>query len=144
MICHHLHKLYPDLLLELGTDHHHHITLILEKLRENQLVEKCEFYLPSTHFLIYINSQVGIQMDQGKMQAVQSCPQHNPQQRPPMFSRICTFLSFHSQLQYYSHPSHFITKIQAQVSALEHPVLHFNASSPASPLHPFSSILTLS
>lgn len=97
------------------------------------------------YFLIYINSQVGIQMDQGKMQAVQSCPQHNPPQRPPMFSRICTFLSsFHSQLQYYSRPSHFITKIQAQVSALEHPVLPFNSSSHASPLHPFSSILTLS
>ncbi|KAI2661113.1 Transposon Tf2-8 polyprotein [Labeo rohita] len=50
-------------------EHRHHVQQVLHKLREHCLYlkqEKCEFHRPSVHFLGYIISAEGVQMDQGK------------------------------------------------------------------------------
>lgn len=54
-------------------DHRHHVTQVLQCLRHQLYfkMEKCKFNLPSAQFLGYIISQEGIQMDQGKVQAIQ-------------------------------------------------------------------------
>lgn len=56
LVCHHVHKLYPDLLLKLGTDHHHHITLILEKTEREPAGWKM-WVLPAIHTLPHIYQQ---------------------------------------------------------------------------------------
>ncbi|KAI2666560.1 Transposon Tf2-11 polyprotein [Labeo rohita] len=59
-------------------EHRHHVQHVLHKLREFRLylkLEKCEFHRPSVHFLGYIISAEGVQMDQGKVSAIQDWPQ---------------------------------------------------------------------
>ncbi|KAI2643005.1 Transposon Tf2-8 polyprotein [Labeo rohita] len=59
-------------------EHRHHVQQVLHKLREFRLylkLEKCEFHRPSVHFLGYIISAEGMQMDQGKVSAIQDWPQ---------------------------------------------------------------------
>ncbi|KAI2662970.1 Transposon Tf2-8 polyprotein [Labeo rohita] len=59
-------------------EHRHHVQQVLHKLREFRLylkLEKCEFHRPSVHFLGYIISAEGVQMDQGKVSAIQDWPQ---------------------------------------------------------------------
>ncbi|KAI2643052.1 Transposon Tf2-11 polyprotein [Labeo rohita] len=58
--------------------HRHLVQQVLHKLREHRLylkLEKCEFHRPSVHFLGYIISAEGVQMDQGKVSVIQEWPQ---------------------------------------------------------------------
>ncbi|KAL0172892.1 hypothetical protein M9458_033203, partial [Cirrhinus mrigala] len=59
-------------------EHRHHVQQVFHKLREHRLylkLEKCEFHRPSVHFLGYIISAEGVQMDQGKISVIQEWPQ---------------------------------------------------------------------
>ncbi len=61
-------------------DHRHHVSQVLQKLRQFHLylkLEKCEFHRPTVQFLGYVIREEGIQMDQGKVTAVREWP--NPQ-----------------------------------------------------------------
>ncbi|KAL0168998.1 hypothetical protein M9458_037220, partial [Cirrhinus mrigala] len=54
-------------------DHHRHVTQVLQRLREYQLylkAENCEFHKTTIHFLGYIITPAGVQMDQKKVDAV--------------------------------------------------------------------------
>ena len=53
--------------------HAGHLRIVLQTLREHQLYEKfskCEFWLPEVHFLGYIVSESGIQVDPTKVEAI--------------------------------------------------------------------------
>ncbi len=53
--------------------HLHHVTQVLQRLRRYSLflkLEKCEFHQSTIHFLGYIITPEGIQMDQRKVEAV--------------------------------------------------------------------------
>ncbi|KAI2645188.1 Transposon Tf2-11 polyprotein [Labeo rohita] len=59
-------------------EHRHHVQQVLHKLRAHRLYlkqEKCEVHRPSVHFLGYIISAEGMQMDQGKVSVIQEWPQ---------------------------------------------------------------------
>ncbi len=58
-------------------DHRHHVSQVLQKLRQFRLflkLEKCEFHRPTVQFLGYIIRREGIQMDQGKVTALAEWP----------------------------------------------------------------------
>ncbi|KAL0148034.1 hypothetical protein M9458_056649, partial [Cirrhinus mrigala] len=58
-------------------EHRQHVQQVLHKLRDHSLylkLEKCEFHRPSVQFLGYITVE-GVQMDQGKVSAIQEWPQ---------------------------------------------------------------------
>ncbi len=72
-------------------EHRHHVTQVLEQLRKHHLylkLEKCEFHRPTVQFLGYIVSADGIQMDQGKVQAIRDWPQ------PQSVKKLQRFLGF--------------------------------------------------
>ncbi|KAI2654616.1 Transposon Tf2-8 polyprotein [Labeo rohita] len=59
-------------------EHRQHVQQVLHKLRDYSLylkLEKCEFHRSSVQFLGYIISAEGVQMDQGKVSAIQEWPQ---------------------------------------------------------------------
>lgn len=59
------------------TEHHHHVALVLERLLKFHLflkAEKCEFHQMAIQFLGYNTSPEGIQLDEGKVEAVKSWP----------------------------------------------------------------------
>ncbi|KAI2646190.1 Transposon Tf2-11 polyprotein [Labeo rohita] len=59
-------------------EHRQHVQQVLHKLRQHNLylkLEKYEFHKPSVQFLGYIISAEGVQMDQGKIHAIQDWPQ---------------------------------------------------------------------
>ncbi|KAL0172696.1 hypothetical protein M9458_033007, partial [Cirrhinus mrigala] len=59
-------------------EHRQHVRQVLHKLRDHSLylkLEKCEFHRPSAQFLGYIITTEGMQMDQGKVSAIQEWPQ---------------------------------------------------------------------
>ncbi|KAI2655942.1 Transposon Tf2-8 polyprotein [Labeo rohita] len=58
-------------------EHRQHVQQVLQKLRQHSLflkLEKCEFHRPSVQFLGYNISAEGVQMDQGKVDAIQKWP----------------------------------------------------------------------
>ncbi len=58
-------------------EHHHHVAEVLKCLREFHLflkAEKCSFHQPSVQFLGYNIDNGGIQMDEGKVEAIKNCP----------------------------------------------------------------------
>ncbi|XP_042611612.1 uncharacterized protein LOC122144624 [Cyprinus carpio] len=58
-------------------EHRHHMTLVLQKLRQHHLflkLEKSEFHYSMVQFLGYNISPEGIQMDQGKVSAIKEWP----------------------------------------------------------------------
>ncbi len=58
-------------------EHRHHVTQVLQWLRVHHLylkLEKCEFHCSTVQFLGYNISPKGIQMDQGKVNAIQEWP----------------------------------------------------------------------
>ncbi|XP_050960534.1 uncharacterized protein LOC127161828 [Labeo rohita] len=58
-------------------EHRQHVLQVLQKLRQHSLflkLEKCEFHKPSVQFLGYNISAEGVQMDQGKVDAIQKWP----------------------------------------------------------------------
>lgn len=73
-------------------EHRHHIMRVLQMLREHQIylnLEKCEFHLAPIHFLGYIIDELGIQMDQKKVQELTTtllCL------GTPVLSRLCHLL----------------------------------------------------
>ncbi len=55
-----------------------HVTQVLQRLRQHHLylkTEKCEFHKFTIHFLGYIVTPAGVQMDQRKVEAVRNWPQ---------------------------------------------------------------------
>ncbi|KAI2663997.1 Transposon Tf2-8 polyprotein [Labeo rohita] len=59
-------------------EHRQHVQQVLHKLRQHNLylkLEKCDFHKPSVKFLGYTISAEGVQMDQGKIHAIQDWPQ---------------------------------------------------------------------
>lgn len=57
------------------TEHHRHVTQVLQHLRQHHLflkAEKCEFHKTTIHFLGYIITPTGVQMDPKKIDAVRS------------------------------------------------------------------------
>ncbi|KAL0204538.1 hypothetical protein M9458_002556, partial [Cirrhinus mrigala] len=92
-----LHKfviVYIDDILIYSPDlrtHHHHVTRVLERLRQHRLflkAEKCEFHTTEVHFLGYFISSAGVRMDQRKVDAVLSWPQ------PDTIKQLQRFLGF--------------------------------------------------
>ncbi|KAL0151534.1 hypothetical protein M9458_053186, partial [Cirrhinus mrigala] len=72
-------------------EHCQHVQQVLHKLRQQRLylkLEKCEFHLPSVQFLGYVISAEGVQMDQGKVTAIQNWPQ------PTTIKELQRFLGF--------------------------------------------------
>ncbi|KAL0172909.1 hypothetical protein M9458_033220, partial [Cirrhinus mrigala] len=72
-------------------DHRQHVQQVLEKLHEHRLflkLEKCEFHQSSVQFLGYVISTEGVQMDQGKVQAIQDWP------TPSTIKELQRFLGF--------------------------------------------------
>ncbi|KAI2644394.1 Transposon Tf2-11 polyprotein [Labeo rohita] len=59
-------------------EHRQHVQQVLHKLHDHSLylkLEKCEFHRSSVQFLGYVISAEGVQMDQGKVGAIQEWPQ---------------------------------------------------------------------
>ncbi|KAL0198415.1 hypothetical protein M9458_006955, partial [Cirrhinus mrigala] len=92
-----LHKfviIYIDDILIYSPDlrtHHHHVTRVLERLRQHRLflkAEKCEFHTTEVRFLGYFISSAGVRMDQRKVDAVLSWPQ------PDTIKQLQRFLGF--------------------------------------------------
>lgn len=72
-------------------EHHQHVALALECLRRQKLymkAEKCSFHQTSIQFLSYNIDQHGIQMDEGKVDAVRAWP------TPKTIKEIQCFLGF--------------------------------------------------
>ncbi len=72
-------------------EHRCHVTQILQRLRQHHLylkTEKCEFHKSTIHFLGYIVTPAGVQMDQRKVEAVKNWPQ------PTMIKEMQRFLGF--------------------------------------------------
>ncbi|KAL0172449.1 hypothetical protein M9458_032760, partial [Cirrhinus mrigala] len=58
-------------------DHRRHVNQVLQRLREHHLylkAEKCKFHKTTIHFLGYIVTPAGVQMDQRKVDAVRNWP----------------------------------------------------------------------
>ncbi|XP_077137504.1 uncharacterized protein LOC143803164 [Ranitomeya variabilis] len=58
-------------------EHHRHVRMVLERLRQNHLyikLEKCEFHRTEIQFLGYVMSTQGISMDGSKTQAIKNWP----------------------------------------------------------------------
>ncbi len=58
-------------------EHRHHVTQVLQRFRVHNLylkLEKCEFHRSTVQFLGYNISPEGIQMDQGKVNAILEWP----------------------------------------------------------------------
>ncbi len=56
-------------------EHQQHVTQVLQSLRQHHLylkLEKCEFHQSTVQFLGYVITPDGVQMDQGKVEAVRS------------------------------------------------------------------------
>ncbi|KAI2645614.1 Transposon Ty3-I Gag-Pol polyprotein [Labeo rohita] len=74
-------------------EHRHHVQQVLHKLREFRLylkLEKCEFHRPSVHFLGHIISAEGVQMDQGKVSAIQEGDYQYWGEKPKINGQRCS------------------------------------------------------
>ncbi len=72
-------------------EHCRHVTQVLQRLRQHYLylkTEKCEFHKSTIHFLGYIVTPAGVQMDQRKVEAVRNWPQ------PTTIKEMQRFLGF--------------------------------------------------
>ncbi len=72
-------------------EHRRHVTRVLQRLRQHCLYlksEKCEFHKSTIHFLGYIVTPAGVQMDQRKVEAVRNWPQ------PTTIKEMQRFLGF--------------------------------------------------
>ncbi len=76
-------------------DHCQHVVQVLQKLHQHHLflkLEKCEFHRPTVQFLGYIVGQAGIQMDQGKVEAVK---EWSPSQTAKELKKFLGFPNFY-------------------------------------------------
>ncbi|KAL0175487.1 hypothetical protein M9458_027817, partial [Cirrhinus mrigala] len=115
-------------------EHRQHVQQVLHKLREHQLflkLEKCEFHQPSVQFLGYVISAEGVQMDQGKIQAIPGTVKE--------LQRFLGFANFYRQfIRNYSIITAPLTSLQREVDASTTgigAVLSQTACEPP-PLHP--------
>ncbi len=72
-------------------EHQQHVTQVLQRLRQHHLylkLEKCEFHQSTVQFLGYVITPDGVQMDQGKVEAVRNWPQ------PTTVKELQRFLGF--------------------------------------------------
>ncbi|KAL0149683.1 hypothetical protein M9458_055012, partial [Cirrhinus mrigala] len=72
-------------------EHRQHVQQVLQKLRDHSLylkLEKCKFHQPSVQFLGYNISAEGVQMDQGKVNAILNWPP------PSSIKELQCFLGF--------------------------------------------------
>ncbi|KAL0159058.1 hypothetical protein M9458_047134, partial [Cirrhinus mrigala] len=72
-------------------EHRQHVLQVLQKLRQHSLflkLEKCEFHQPTVQFLGYNISAEGVQMDQGKVDAILKWPM------PTSVKELQRFLGF--------------------------------------------------
>ncbi|XP_016354714.1 RNA-directed DNA polymerase homolog, partial [Sinocyclocheilus anshuiensis] len=72
-------------------EHRHHVAEVLERLREFHLflkAEKCSFHQSSVQFLGYVINDGGIQMDEGKVEAIRNWPV------PTTVKKLQRFLGF--------------------------------------------------
>ncbi len=87
-------------------EHRHHILQVLLQLRKHQLylkLEKCEFHRTTVPFLGYVINPEGIQMDQGKVQVINSWPQ------PQSVKELQRFLGFSNFYQRFIHNFSLLT-----------------------------------
>ncbi len=102
-------------------EHRHHVTRVLQRLRVHHLylkLEKCEFHRSMVQFLSYNIGPEGIQMDQGKVNAIQEWP------LPQSVKELQRFLGFANFYRRFIHLFSRLTPYlhaawQAQVSVLE-------------------------
>ncbi|KAL0150131.1 hypothetical protein M9458_054558 [Cirrhinus mrigala] len=76
-------------------EHQSHFTRVLQRLREHHLYlkgEKCEFHKTTIHFLGYLITPEGVQMDQRKVEAVKDWPQPTTVKE---LQRFCGFPNFY-------------------------------------------------
>ncbi len=72
-------------------EHRRHVTQVLQRLRQHHLylkTKKCEIHKSTIHFLGYIVTLAGVQMDQRKVEAVKNWPQ------PTTIKEMQRFLGF--------------------------------------------------
>ncbi len=99
--------------------HLHHVTQVLQRLRRYSLflkLEKCEFHQSTIHFLGYIITPEGMQMDQRKVEAVRDWSQ------PSMIKGLQRFLGF----------ANFSCRFIAQFSQLSAPLTSLLRNQPRS------------
>ncbi|KAI2642436.1 Transposon Tf2-8 polyprotein [Labeo rohita] len=78
-------------------EHRQHVQQVLHKLRQHSLflkLEKCEFHQSTVQFLGYNISAEGVQMDQGKVNAIQKWPLPNSVKE---LQRFLGFTNFYRQ-----------------------------------------------
>ncbi len=87
-------------------EHRHHVAGVLKHLREFHLflkAEKCSFHQSSVHFLGYIIDNSGIQMDEGKVEAIRNWPV------PTTIKELQRFLGFSNFYRRFIHKYSSIT-----------------------------------
>ncbi len=93
-------------------EHRHHVLQVLLQLRKHQLYlkqEKCEFHRTTVQFLGYVINPEGIQMDQGKVQVINSWPQ------PQSVKELQRFLGFSN---FYRRFIHNFSHLTAPITSL--------------------------
>ncbi len=93
-------------------EHRHHVLQVLLQLRKHQLYlkqEKCEFHRTTIQFLGYVINPEGIQMDQGKVQVINSWPQ------PQSVKELQRFLGFSN---FYRRFIHNFSHLTAPITSL--------------------------
>lgn len=85
----------------------HQIAEVLKHLRKLQFflkVEKCSFYQFLVQFLGYHINNQGIQMDEGKVSAIQNWPTPTTVKKAPAFPWLCETLPIiHQELKFHYH-----------------------------------------
>ncbi|KAI2666750.1 Transposon Tf2-8 polyprotein [Labeo rohita] len=75
-------------------EHRQHVLQVLQKLQQHSLflkLEKCEFHQPTVQFLGYNISAEGVQMDQGKVDAILKWPKPTSVKELQRFLRFTNF-----------------------------------------------------
>ncbi|XP_058614801.1 uncharacterized protein LOC131529211 [Onychostoma macrolepis] len=93
-------------------EHRHHVTQVFQLLREHHLylkLEKCEIHRSTVQFLRYNISPDGIQMDQGKVNAIQEWP------LPQSVKELQRFLGF---ANFYRRFIHQFSQLTASLTSM--------------------------
>ncbi|KAL0187607.1 hypothetical protein M9458_014706, partial [Cirrhinus mrigala] len=92
-----MNEIFRDNILIYSSDleeHYRHVTQVLQRLREHHLYlkgEKCEFHKTTIHFLGYVITPEGVQMDQRKVEAARDWPQPTTVKELQRFLRFTNF-----------------------------------------------------
>ncbi len=133
-------------------EHRRHVTQVLQRLRQHHLylkTEKCEFHKSTIHFLGYIVTPAGVQMDQRKVEAVMNWPQPTTIKEMQRFLGFANFyrrfIAHYSQqasTSYLSPPaedqvSHLNRGGSSGIHSTQIGLLHRPGSVTSRPQHPF-------